>query len=132
MIVGSDVRKLSFDAARPLLQLQGYNSRDLAKRLAAALAYDLSPLELEELPREDDKPMLKKMMRSSMRLIKGKDLSNLAEMCLSVTGDAKVSQCVVGYEDGLISLNQLRVNLNTACVEVNRQIQSFTGLHPLQ
>ncbi len=123
--IENDVRKLSFDAARPLLQLQGYNSRDLAKKLAGALAYDLSPMELDEFPREEEKPLLKKVMRSSMRLIKGKDLRNLADMCLSVTGDTKVSQCVVDYEDGLITLDELRANLNTACVEVNRQIQSF-------
>lgn len=123
--IGTDVRKVSFDAARPLLQLQGYNSRDLAKKLAVALAYDLSHLDLDEFPCEEDKPLLKKMMRSSMRLIRGKDLRNLADMCLSVTGDAKVSQCVVDYEDGLITLDQLRANLTTACVDVNKQIQSF-------
>ena len=123
--IGIDVRKISFDAARPLLQLQGYSSRDLATKLAAALEYQLSSLELDEFPSEVDKPFLRKVMRSSMRLIKGKNLRNLADMCLSVTGDAKVSQCVVDYEDGLITLDQMRANLNTACVEVNRQIQSF-------
>lgn len=123
--ISPGVRKVTFDAARPLLQLQGYNARDLAKKLAAALAYELGPLELNDFPCEEDKPLLKKVVRSSMRLIKGKDLRYLADMCLSVTGDAKVSQCVVDYEDGLIGLDQLRAHLNTACVEVNKQIQSF-------
>ncbi len=123
--IGNDFRKVSFDAARPLLQLQGYNSHDLAIRLAAALAYDLGPSDLDDFPFEEEKPILKKMMRSSIRLVKGKELRNLADMCLSVTGDTKVSQCVVDYEDGLITLDQMRANLHAACVEVNRQIQSF-------
>ena len=122
-----DVRKVSFEAARPLLELQGQNARDLAKRLAEALSYDLSSLDLNSFSSEEEKPILQKFVRSSMRLIKGKDLRNLAEMCLSVTDDATVSQSVLDYEDGRISLDQLRSILNASCVEVNSQIQSFSA-----
>lgn len=119
------LRKAAFQASRPLLNLQGYNSRDLAKRLAAALCYEVHQLELNEFPSEDDKTFLKKIVRDSMRLIKGKDLRNLADMCMSVTGDIRVSKRVADFEDGLIGADELRVHLNAACIDVNRQIQSF-------
>lgn len=123
--VNVSVRQAAFLAARPLLELQGYGARDLAKRIATALSYDLHPTELAAFPAEEEKTLLKKMFRGSLRMVKGKDLRNLASMCLSVTGDVQVAQKVSDYEDGTIDANELRVHLNAACAEVNRQIQSF-------
>lgn len=118
-------RHAAFRAAHPLLQLQGYDSRKLVKQLAAALSIDVHQSELVKFPSEKEAVSLKKVVRSSMRLFKGKDLRNLADMCLSVTGDVGVSQRVIDFEDGLIDADTLRSHLNVACVEVNRQIQSF-------
>jgi hypothetical protein len=118
-------RNAAFQAARPLLQLQGFESHDLAKQLAGALEYDLQKSELSDFPAESDRPLLKKLVQNSMRLVKGKELRNLAEMCLSVTGDASVSQSVVDFESGLIDKDELRLRLTTACAEVTVQIQSF-------
>ena len=123
--ISPELRKISFDAARPLLKLQGYNSRDSAKKLAAALVYDLSQLELDKFLCEENKPIWSEVKRISKRLISGNELRNLADLCLSLSRDAKVSGCVVDYEDGLITLDQLRTNLNTMCDYESQQIQSF-------
>lgn len=121
----TNFRQAAFQAARPLLQLQGFASRETARKLSSALSIEHVKTDFDEFPCEKDQAFLKKMVRSSMRLMKGKDLRNLADMCLSVTGDAKISQYVVDYEDGLITADELRGRLNAACVEVNKQIQSF-------
>lgn len=120
-------REAAFHAALPLLQLQGLASHDLAKQLATALQYPLQKFDLAALPSETEKKsVLAKMVHKSTQLFKGKELRNLADMCLSVTNDASVPQIVADYEKGLISGDELRSRLTTACAEVSKQLESFS------
>jgi len=120
-------RDAAFQAAIPLLQLQGFDSHNLAKQLAAALECSIQKSDLSGLPSEvQKKSFLAKMVHKSTHLFKGKELRNLADMCLSVSNDASVSQGILDYESGQISVEELRSQLTTACAEVSRQLESFS------
>ena len=123
--VNSKLRKETFDAAAPLLRLYGYKSRDLAKKLAKSLACDLKEVEINSFLSEEDKPWLKIIKRTSVRLMRGNQLRDLAKLSFSVTRDVKDVQCVVDYEDGLVTIDQLRAQLNSQCEDINHQTQSL-------
>lgn len=119
-------RDAAFQAAIPLLQLQGFNGHDLAKQLAAALEYPLQKSDLLGLPSETDrKSFFAKMVNKSTQLFKGKENRDLADMCLSVTNDASICQSVVDYEKGLINGDELRLRFTTACAEASKKIEFF-------
>lgn len=119
------VRKAAFDAARDLLLLQGEQSREIAKRFAEALDYRISEVELGEFPSKDGPTVWNTVARRSMRLIKRRDLIDLADQCIRVTGDPEVATLVGDFLDGRIEPATLTMRIAHACDAVSGQLTEF-------
>lgn len=119
------VRKLAFDAARGLLVLQGEQSREMAKRFAEALDYRISEVELGEFPSKDGPTVWNTVARRSMRLIKRRDLIDLADQCIRVTGDPEVATLVGDFLDGKSEPAALTMRIAHACDAVSSQLAEF-------
>ncbi len=123
--VDEATRKAAFDAARELLLLQGEQSREITKQFAEALDYCISEAELGEFPSKDGPTVWNTVARRSMRLIKRRDLIELADQCIRVTGDPKVATLVGDFLDGRIEPSALTMRIADACDAVNSQLAEF-------
>jgi tellurite resistance protein len=120
--VALDLRRLAFDKAHPLLKLQGYQSRNLAEKLAAALDYHPDQSRLSEF-------LDGSLWNKTLRLFKGTTNRNLAEMSLTLTRDNRISRCVADFDTGILTSDkfrdQIRAVLIATLADINQQIQSF-------
>lgn len=119
------LRKRAFEATRALLKLQGHGGRSLARQLGSALALEDFDLHLDDFASDEDQTFLNKVVRGSLRMVKGNELRNLAERCVKLSGDIDVAQQIIEYENGKISVEELRSKISVVCNQVAKSIDDF-------
>jgi uncharacterized membrane protein YebE (DUF533 family) len=88
--VDPSARKACFDAAKPLVGLQGGDSREVAKQLAAALRYPVSEAELDDIVTEESYTLWNIISRKTLQVVRGNGLVEFAEECYRVTGESDI------------------------------------------
>lgn len=115
----------AFEVARPLLALQGTNSRGLAKDFAEALRHPLTVQELEAFAFEGEDGFWSSMTRRSMRLVKGAELAKLADECARLTGDTAIVEEVRACEDGKLPVEAVRTRMLEACAAIAHEVDRY-------
>jgi len=114
----------AFDAARALLALQGVRSRDLARSLAGALGYPIGPHELEAFA-ADEQSLWNKVSMGSVRMLKGRKYADLAELCVTATGDLALAHAVREFENGTLDKAELARRMTATCARASGDIAAF-------
>ena len=121
----SALRAAAFDAALPLLRLQGERSRDIVTRFADALGHPLSPADLDAGPNGQDAPLWTRMTRGSKRLLDREGLVALTEDCIHLTGDTALRAPLEAYLDRQLDAGELRRQVEQACARALQRIDAF-------
>ena len=125
----------TFSMAKPLLNLQGHHARPLAKRLAAALKFALSPDDLASLPQEEEEIGLINHIGVKARrwahlarlvpLDKGADLTDtLLDFGKSI-GDPEMVSQARACQKGLLSVQVLGEHFTQVANRIERDIADF-------
>lgn len=116
----------AFLMAKPLLLLQGYQARALAKRLAAALKVALAPEELLAMPQDENAPgLLNKLSTKTRQLVKGKDVTDhLVEFGKSI-GDPEMIGHARACQSGAVSRQELGSHFALVTGRMARDIGDF-------
>lgn len=124
--ISGETSAAGFNAARELLLLQGLRSRELAEAFGTALQYHLNPIELGEFPANENS-LWDKVSRSSVRLVKGRQYANLADLCVQATGELALARAVLDCEEGHIDQSELVQRMNAAAAVADQEIADFTS-----
>ena len=122
--ISGETGRIGFDAARPLLQLQGLRSRELAVGFGASLDYALNPIELAQFP-ADESGLWGRISLGSVRLVKGRQYEQLADLCVQATGDLELVRAVLECESGELGKAELEQRMIAAAARADREIGEF-------
>lgn len=114
----------AFEAARPLLCVQGMRSRSLAEEFAKALQYRYSPEELNYFPC-NEQSIWSRVSQSAGRVLKGQKYAELSNLCVRATGDAALANSVLQFESGTLDAGALSKRLTAASVKASQEIVDF-------
>lgn len=115
----------AFEAARPLLVIQGNDSRKIARNLAESLGHQTTLTELEEFPTDEHERLWNTVARHSMRLIRGKQLLRLGENCFRATGQPSIVDHIWNYEEGKITQKDLQESIVTTLQRIIEQVDTY-------
>lgn len=104
-------RKAAFEAAGPLLALQGGRSRALADKLAKALSIALVPQELAAFESKEEQGVWDTLSRRARQLLRNRNIVDVAEEFRRTTGDPAITTEIRAYERGAINGAALRQRL---------------------
>ncbi|TLM69223.1 MAG: hypothetical protein FDZ69_00180 [Deltaproteobacteria bacterium] len=119
------IRYAAFEAARPLLSLQGSKIKELAKEFARALAIELTPLELDKIENGATATDWTNVVQRSPRLLLGMKALSVADECVRLTGNAEVARNVADYLDGKIEQHTLYTCVAQANADLARKLEDF-------
>lgn len=114
-----------FEAAKPLLALQGSESRDIAKRLATALRHPASEAELDDVVSAESSTLWNIITRKTLQVVRGNGLVEFAEECYRVTGEKNVLKNIRAFQSGKVEHNALRECIVDACDVIMRHTDDY-------
>lgn len=117
--------KECFDAARPLLGLQGSQSRELAMQLATALRYPVSEFELDQIVTAENHTLWNIISRKTLRVVRGNGLVEFAEECYRVTGESDILAKIRSFNSGKVDDVVLRTRILEACEAISHQLAEY-------
>ncbi|MEI8302779.1 MAG: hypothetical protein WCG13_05765 [Burkholderiales bacterium] len=127
--VEESLRLDAFEAAAPLLALQGERSQDFARSLADALGLRLDEGRLSAFEAGPQSPFWRDIAGRSARRLRGRDLLPLASECLRLSGDPELARARADYLDGAVDRAQLQSALAAAGQALDARLLAFeTGL----
>ncbi len=119
------VLRAAFEAARPLLMIQGNDSLNVARNLAESLGHKPTVAEMDEFVTDDDESIWNRFARQSKRLVRGKQLLQLGESCFRVTGQPEVVKQIWAFEQGQITQQDLQGSILKTLQEINTQVIDY-------
>ena len=117
--------KVCFDAAKPLLGLQGGDSRELAMQLATALRYPVSESELDHIVTAENHTLWNIIARKTLRVVRGNGLVEFAEECYRVTGESDILTKIRSFNSGKVDDSVLRSRIFEACEAISHQLAEY-------
>jgi hypothetical protein len=123
--VDSAVCKGCFDAAKPLLGLQGGDSREVAMQLAAALRYPVSESELDHIVTAENHTLWNIIARKTLQVVRGNGLVEFAEECYRVTGESDILKKIRSFNSGKVDDGVLRSRIVEACEAIRHQLAEY-------
>ena len=123
-VISLDTASMGFEAVRPLLRLQGLRSRELAEAFGEALQFPLNPIELAEFA-TDENSLWDKVSLGSVRIVKGRQYAELADLCVQATGDLALARAVLECESGALEQTVLAQRIIAAAAQADKEITEF-------
>ena len=118
-------RSVALELAYPLLHCAGHRARPLARRLAQALAVQIPPSDLGELPPEDDQGFLGQFNETFRALTRRQDEADRLVRFGKYIGEPLLICRVRDYRTGCLSRSELVADLASAIVNTERGIAEY-------
>jgi hypothetical protein len=118
-------RKACFEAAKPLLSLQGSDTKKLAQKLSDCLRCEILEDELKELCISPNTSLFNMIAKKTMKKFRGEGLVDFAEECYRVTGERDVLNKIHAFRNSTIDENDLRNRIREACTETQHQLSKY-------
>jgi hypothetical protein len=123
--VDEALRLDAFEAAAPLLALQGERSQDLARSLADALGLRLEEGRFAAFETGPQSRFWRDIAGRSARRLRGRDLLPLASECLRLSGDPELARARAAYLDGALDRDRLQSAVAAASQTLDARLQAF-------
>jgi hypothetical protein len=114
-----------FDAAKPLLGLQGGDSREVAIHLATALRYPVTDSELDDIVTGESHTLWNIIARKTLQVVRGNTVVEFAEECYRVTGESDILKKIRSFNSGKVDDVVLRSRIFDACETINQQLTEY-------
>lgn len=115
----------AFKIALPLLQLQGYQARRLAAGLAQALRIQANAADLDALPEEAQFGLMNNLASKARQFFRGKELADVVLDVGKSMGDTEIIQHARSCQSGLLSPQELNLQLNLALSKTHQNIAEY-------
>lgn len=125
LLDNQEMRQSVYEAALPILKLQGDKSKSLAQDLAKALKIKLAAHELSDLEHGATSMSLSTIVTRATRMVRDNKLLALTDNCLRLTGDSELVKLVSEYLDGTIEKSDVYARVSYLNAEIARQLGEF-------
>jgi hypothetical protein len=123
--IDPSVTLAAFEAAKPLIELQGNKSRRIAEQLADSLEIQLSNADRDDFLLSSDRNLWQTIVQKSKRLLNDDELIKLGERCFSLSGNSIFASQLSSYETQELSSSDLLEAIETSLSDSIQKISYY-------
>lgn len=123
--VDHQLKNACFEITKPLISLQGTDTKKIAQSFAKNLRHEISTAEIDSLSETPNTSLWNVIAKRTLQKLRGEGLEEFAEECYRVTGDQAVLAKLHALQKGKIDEGELTSHIISACHEIQRQLSEY-------